>query len=857
MKGTMQAVASSEEEGAQGQLSIGTEAFTQLGTIEADDININRNSFHNEGKIFTEKLTATIKDEFKNSGILASHTIDLSAAELINSQGSTISTNDLNLNQINVNNAGKLIAANIALSGNETAASYFINTDSGLLIQNALKSDGDSPVALGSVSISGFNTFTNRGLIETDALLSIGNITAFNNDSNDLSNLDSAARIVSESGIKLSNIGSLKNSAILVSDAISIKSDNFNNSGILGAGEATIEVAQGDLINSGRIYQSDLHASDSIRKQTSTLENEFKIKANGLINNETSSIELAKGSIDLKEGNLINKGLIGEVEKVGTTTGLSIVNIQNLENHNDISISEDLLIANVGSINNIGEDSYIKANKIIGTGLVSVNNEGKLLANEMIQLESASITNADNANIFSKEIKINTTSFTNNSLIGSELAIEVYATTLINNALAEIYSNNDSINLTGTESVTNKGSILAKVNLSIESALLSNNGIMNAQNKIDINQRSIGTIENNGYIFAETVHLGNETNRQIKISNTSASFENVKGEVVLGGIQSGIGGLEIITSELVNSGQLSSDNDLLINSEQSMTGSNALTGSLETKGRLTLNTSGLDVTSSAKIIALGDDNTIIIGNDFNNDGLVSLNNNSSISSGNLNNSGTLSGNTLDINITDDFSNSTVTSQLYADNLNIVTNSLNNNGLIQANKALGISAATDAVNNNQILSLETLVINGGENSAADSLTNSGTISSKALSLAATTLTNNGDAIITAETADLTATTISNAGTLYQLESDTADAAFNISSQTLTNNDSNATIDIKNGLFNLNTLINQGLIRERQDSSLDSDQLRLTNVKTLNNSGELILYNDLILTDASLILSLIHI
>ena len=851
MKGTMQAVASSEEEGAQGQLSIGTEAFTQLGTIEADDININRNSFHNEGKIFTEKLTATIKDEFKNSGILASHTIDLSAAELINSQGSTISTNDLNLNQINVNNAGKLIAANIALSGNETAASYFINTDSGLLIQNALKSDGDSPVALGSVSISGFNTFTNRGLIETDALLSIGNITAFNNDSNDLSNLDSAARIVSESGIKLSNIGSLKNSAILVSDAISIKSDNFNNSGILGAGEATIEVAQGDLINSGRIYQSDLHASDSIRKQTSTLENEFKIKANGLINNETSSIELAKGSIDLKEGNLINKGLIGEVEKVGTTTGLSIVNIQNLENHNDISISEDLLIANVGSINNIGEDSYIKANKIIGTGLVSVNNEGKLLANEMIQLESASITNADNANIFSKEIKINTTSFTNNSLIGSELAIEVYATTLINNALAEIYSNNDSINLTGTESVTNKGSILAKVNLSIESALLSNNGIMNAQNKIDINQRSIGTIENNGYIFAETVHLGNETNRQIKISNTSASFENVKGEVVLGGIQSGIGGLEIITSELVNSGQLSSDNDLLINSEQSMTGSNALTGSLETKGRLTLNTSGLDVTSSAKIIALGDDNTIIIGNDFNNDGLVSLNNNSSISSGNLNNSGTLSGNTLDINITDDFSNSTVTSQLYADNLNIVTNSLNNNGLIQANKALGISAATDAVNNNQILSLETLVINGGENSAADSLTNSGTISSKALSLAATTLTNNGDAIITAETADLTATTISNAGTLYQLESDTADAAFNISSQTLTNNDSNATIDIKNGLFNLNTLINQGLIRERQDSSLDSDQLRLTNVKTLNNSGELILYNDLILTDASLI------
>ncbi|MBL4799488.1 MAG: filamentous hemagglutinin N-terminal domain-containing protein [Oleispira sp.] len=883
IKGTIQALTNNDNEEAliEGTLTIGAEEFTQLGTIKANQVSITRSSFHNEGTIHSDQFSADTAVEFTNSGVIGSQTINITTAKLTNNASSIISATNTNISNANIINAGELISNEFNITGSaadsDDFTNTFTNTASGVVVQNArfeqLDDGSSNLLSLGSASISGFETFTNSGLIETDGLLSITNIKAFNNLEDDLSNLEEASRIVSKSGIKLSAIDAINNEATIVANAIAIDAYSINNSGILGAGEASINITTADaktgqLTNSGKIYQSDLIATEATRNSLSTIQNQFNINTTDLDNLSAAAIEIKQGRINLDNGDLRNLGLISEIDDADNDSSLSLSGIRNLENYNDISISTDLHIEENGSLRNLGEDSYINAKSLTGGSttkrLSILENEGSLLIKNQVNVYADNVINDSEARLLAKGILIDSSNSINNKgLIGAENDLNITSKILINSLLSELYSAEGSVSLTANSELNNAGRILAKQDINLESNTIINSGLTSAEKSLLINQKTAGFLTNDGLMIGENLLVGNDLFRQKALINNGRQTQDSDGNTIYQGLQSTSGNVQIITETLGNSGSIISANDLVINATGDMTGEFAMSGQLEAAQQFSLTGTSLTLTHTGRINASGSEHQIELSETLDNEGVIALANSASINSNQVLNSGIIQGDRLQLQAASSINNQGENSTIFANTLALTGSTISNDGLIHGNKSLLLNAM-NAVNNNQGAKLTSLgILQIRQDTTAESIlavTNSGVINTNGLSIDSKSLTNKNEAIIAAGEARLSITNLINEGTVYQTDDlviaeerallASSEGAFNITANAINNLGVESSIDIKNGVIDVGDLTNEGSLRERETSANSSDSLLLTNVESLNNSGEIVLYSDLLLNNSSI-------
>ena len=453
-----------------GSVDIGNEEFIQKGSIDSANLNITRTTqgvvgaFSNQGEMFADQLTINSKAELTNSGKIVTEiaTVDLTKADdatgynrFTNENGGVLSAKDLTISGADITNSGQWVATTLDVTGVRSASgtngTSLVNTETGIMVQRHAINDEDVITEYGSASFSGFDRFTNKGAIEADELLSIKNVKHFDNNEAKLAEhqtnntLNLAAKISSAGGIVISQTDSITNSGLLIGSAISADSKKVSNTGIIGAGEASIQSSESAFTNNGKVYQSDLALADAQRARlavsmtggTSTVKGAFNISAGSIVNNERGAIEIKNGDITVAEGSVENRGLIRELNDNDDATQLNLLGISSLENYGSVSITSALVLKDAGALRNHGDESYLQAKSIKGdsnTAILSeIRNDGTILVRDDISLNSANFSNNSAARIFAGNIDLNSQNgMTNNGLMQSEGNLSLAANSLQN-----------------------------------------------------------------------------------------------------------------------------------------------------------------------------------------------------------------------------------------------------------------------------------------------------------------------------------------------------------------------------------------------------------------------------------------
>ncbi|MFC3680684.1 two-partner secretion domain-containing protein, partial [Bacterioplanoides pacificum] len=445
-----------------GEVHIGDEEFLQKGRIETNTLSITRseNTFTNNGEIFADLLTIDASVDISNDGKVAADTaaIDLalggaSGNQLIGREGSILSVGDLTLTHGGVDNSGTFIATNFDARGNlaDSTTSDFVNHETGVIVQRHRRADDGSVLDYGSASFSGFNQFTNQGIIESDELILIRNVNKFDNNEENLAahqaagTLKQAASINSTGGIVIDNAGSFSNSGFMNASSLFAEVNQFENNGVIGAGEAIIQLTDDPLVNNGQLYQSELVLTDAQRSRIfddfsvvpgKTTTGLFEVYAGSFVNGDGAAIEISNGSIALTADRLENRGLIRELNDGNTETALHLNGIGILENYGDIAISSALVLNDFGTLNNHGVESYLQAGLITSAPAAivkDIHNDGTLLVRDQIDLDALNIINSAGARVFANEISLTSQGvLANSGLIQSETDLSLKASRLHN-----------------------------------------------------------------------------------------------------------------------------------------------------------------------------------------------------------------------------------------------------------------------------------------------------------------------------------------------------------------------------------------------------------------------------------------
>ncbi|MEH6450874.1 MAG: filamentous hemagglutinin N-terminal domain-containing protein, partial [Oleispira sp.] len=447
-----------------GTVDIGNEEFIQKGRIDSANLNITRTTqgvagaFSNQGEMFADQLTINSKADLTNSGKIVTETatVDLTKADnateynrFTNKNGGVLSAKDLTISGADITNSGQWVATTLDVTGVRSASgtegTSLVNTETGIIVQRHAINSEDVITEYGSASFSGFDRFTNKGAIEVDELLSIKNVKHFDNNEAKLAEhqinntLNLAAKISSAGGIVISQTDSITNSGLLIGSAISADSKKVSNTGIIGAGEASIQSSESAFTNNGKVYQSDLELSDAQRARitATTVKGAFNISAANVVNNENGAIEIKNGNITVAEGVVENRGLIRELNDNDDATRLNLLGISSLDNYGSVSITSALVLKDSGALRNHGNDSYLQAGSINGgstTGVLNeIRNDGTILVRDDISLNSTSFSNNGTARIFAGNIDLTSQNgMTNNGLMQSEGNLSLAANSLQN-----------------------------------------------------------------------------------------------------------------------------------------------------------------------------------------------------------------------------------------------------------------------------------------------------------------------------------------------------------------------------------------------------------------------------------------
>ncbi len=453
-----------------------------------------------------------------------------------------------------------------------------------------------------------------------------------------------------------------------------------NEDGVGVKTEAPMYAEKGDIVISskGKVYLKDTQAKGNINISSTETEIGEKLISENKINIENKKL-LNKGEI-IANKDVTIKGNIENKKLIFTNKDLNIEG--NLKNTADIQTKNNIKI-NGKSIENTG---LIVADKKININSDNINNTNKLVAKDTLDINNKILANS--GKIYSgNKTKIVNQKINNLGDITSSGEIDINSTDIENN---NILANGDiSIN---TKELKSKGKIYSDKNVSLISNKIENNELTAKNLKIVTdklnNNTKIATTANIDITAKNLVNKG-------MIYSTGKNDLKVTDLRNSGNILS-VGNMNISQNKnLINSGKIQSNEDMVINSKDIKNNKeliakniNIETGKLENTNKL-IATNNMIVNSeilknSSLVQAL---KMTLIGDTITNNGNVLGVNDITIKNKNLKNSGSLvnngriqANNTLELYLKDIVNNSKVFSK---DKINMESKNLNNKNEIVA------------------------------------------------------------------------------------------------------------------------------------------------------------------------------
>lgn len=816
----------------------------------------------------------------KNSGNIEAGDLTLKLAQKLDNQtgGVLLADNTLELDSVNAENAGKLIASNARLAVNGLINGGLIQGNQSLSYRGSSlnnKANGQL-LSEGNLAINAAR-LDNAGRMQGQTLTLDGGQSGGTN----------SGQMLGKEALTILFGGAFNNDGRLIGlSAVSLKASQLDNTGILAAKSITLDGGAGQVNNAGLI-QAD---------------GRLVFSAGSLLNQKNGSLT-GGDDVTLTVPLLTNSGLISS-DKVLHLDGTTLDNGGNIEGAglqlnlagrannqtSGILLADNGLTLQASELNNSG--------KLSGDNVTITASQGQndgLMQGQSLTLNGGSISNRGSLLGKSSLTATLADQLTNSGQLLSQGGMQVTAKNLANNGSLAA----DAINVrTGTLDNQSSGKLLATHELNIASGSFTNSGTLASENaRLAVNiMTNGGLVQGNNSLAVE----GFSGARSFAIAQPAAVnvLNNLSGGQLLSD-----GELRVTVGKGDNSGKLQGKTLNLT------AGSWSNGGTVLGSSALTLNTGELENRASGKILSGSSLNLQLP--QLTNDGVIQAQQDLMLKLDNLNNSGTLSGNNVILSIARLLNNQTsgrllatrqLTGQsgtlnnsgvLAADNLDLTANQIDNQGVLQGENVLGLN--TSALHNlegGQLISGRSLslsipqMVNLGLISIKDALTlsgstldNHGTLqaASLALNFADSILNRNNARLLAQKDLTLRAASLTNQGTLA---GDTVAVTTNVltnggllqgnnaltlgslipSNLALTNQASGKILTGGALSLSLPQLTNQGVILSQQGLTLTATQLdnggRLAAnnatlaVSILNNGGVLQGDNGLSITATTL-------
>ncbi len=566
---------------------------------------------HNGGKIASNSLNINSNDISTKNAQISADTISIDTQSLSSENSEILAVDKINLNaSSSLNNGGKIQANNSI----ELKTDNLTNTDT--ILSKDVKLDTKSIVnskdilSTNDLTISQNDLVENSGNIKSNDSLNI-NTAQLNNNNN------IAAKTLKLNTTNFSNKGSITSDDTITIDA----TNSVNENSIIAANSLNINSTE-TLNNSGSIHSND---NSTIKTKTLTNTNsltatdDLNIEATTSISNTNAQISAETISIDTQSLSSENSEILA-VDKISLNASSSLNNGGKIQANNSIELkTNNLTNADTISSKDVQLDtkSIVNTKDILATNDLTISqndlveNNGNIKSNESLNIKTAQLNN--NSNIAAKTLKLNSTNFNNKGSITSDDTITIDATNSVNeNSILAA----NSLNINSTETLNNSGSIHSNQNSSIKTKALTNTNSLTATN--DLNIEATTSVSNTNEILANNVTLNTDTLTNSK-DISAVNDLNLKA-----------------TTSTTNNGTIQANNALTLNS------ANLTNNNLVSAKDATLTTTNL---SNTKSITASNDLTINTNTLTNTSSSITANNNLNISASSLNNSsGTIKSN---------------------------------------------------------------------------------------------------------------------------------------------------------------------------------------------------------------------
>ncbi|HEY3589483.1 MAG TPA: hemagglutinin repeat-containing protein, partial [Buttiauxella sp.] len=572
--------------------------LTNTGTINGTRAltGVTSGEMTNSGQLWSQGDTTLQASRLSNSGEITASNLTLNAAELTNNglwqgaNGLTMSGNALTTGSTSRTLAGSTLAID---AGQLTTGGTLQGKTVNITAQSW--KHGGSLLGLEGMSASVADTLTSTGQLLSQDGMQIGAQTLTNNGS-----------LLSEGDMRLTG-NTLENSGALQGKNLTLNQAKITNSGtVIGLQSLTLEAQQalanrmlmaapllelvnnsgGQLltqgvlaVNGGNIINNGSWQGQRVLLNALQLQNGGAIQSadaltltlSGDLTSSDSSKITANGSAALQALNLTNNGQW--LAKNLTLNGLS------LNNNGAISGVDGLNVMLNGTFTQQQDKTLLTAGRLT-LNARSVNNLGRLQAGDL-EINAGTLTNngrlqGDNtltANL-SGALTNNTT-----GIIFSQKALNLTTPVLLNSGLIQ---GGGSTRVIAINSALNDGKLLSGADFTFNSALLTNNGWLQAEQLV----LNAATVVNNGTLLADaqSTLTGNAltNNGTVQGTNLTVNYQQLtNGGTVLGNAE-----LNVTASQVnhQSSGKLFSGGNLVLTS----TGFDQL-GQVVVLGNLTLN----------------------------------------------------------------------------------------------------------------------------------------------------------------------------------------------------------------------------------------------------------------------------
>ncbi|MBK0093653.1 hemagglutinin repeat-containing protein, partial [Erwinia sp. S59] len=835
-------VISSGEVTAGNSLSINATNLTNNGSLAGKKtLTAKASNLQNTGKMVGTTLTIT-GDMLDNSGTLLAgdrgeiNTGQLTQTGTVNAQGdmnilatgavanqNSISGNhSLTINSLSLDNSGTLSSSVLSLLSPHITNRGLIQGDESLL----LHSSGFDNLAGASLTTSGdfsldIPRLFNAGLITTHSSLDVKG-----------DQLTNSGEINAQS--ITTHVHSFDNASgrMLAKGTLDLSGSDFKNSGVLDAGEISLN---SDAVDN----EGTLQAGTYLSVKSDIISNSGALVSTGELSLQgetlSNSGSLSSQDLQLDFGQEVSNGSGGQV----VANNQLLFSAPVLKNFGLLAASD--LAINADTITNGGTLQGTQSAALSGTSFSNLG-EGQVLSEGLLTLQHSTLSNAG-------------------LIQGDTLAVTANSWDNAGNALGQ-----SSLKATVTGSVTNQGDILGQQSVSLQAASTENSGNLLAK---VLTLRS--DLENSGLIQGSS-----DLNWQGSALTNTASGRVQAGETLsfTGASQLNEGVLQgkniALTAEnMTNSGEVQAGESLTaVTSDKLENKGTAVSQGVMTLNAGQLETSGRVAASSLTVSADSlTNNGILQGNNaltlttpllFNNSlGKIVTQQDLSLAPDRLENDGVIqTDKDFSLNGTDLFNNGTI----QADSLTFrLSHSLDNRGTLIANRQADLSG--NQISNAGILTSDVLTLAGtsiandgliqamtGADIAADSITNSAgskLLSGGSVSLNATSLHNDG--IVQGSKLKMTSDSVTNGGSLNGLNGLTGQfssavlnsgtfqsgGALDLTTANMTNSGriAGTTLSITGA-----TLNNSGLWQGADDLSLTADTLNtLQGSRTLSGGA----------------------